>query len=263
MKTTGKPQHSPQRRILRDESPVPLYYRLEQDLRDRILRGEFGEGGMLPIEEELGKSYGVSRITVRRAIDGLLAQRLVIKKHGVGTFVAPAVGSVQSVRLIGYMDDTLAYTKTLTYRVLSRTVEQPSPMVASALQIREDSKVIHIEMLVQDGKLPFAYSNFYFPEEIGQLIHKKDIVSGVTIVRLVEMKLGQRINRGEQTVRAIVADPGIAKHLGIKTGMPILQALRTYYTASGMPVELAMVRYHPDRYDFTVDLVTHPTVGGA
>ena len=246
--------------VSRKETSVPLYHQVEQDLRDRILRGEFGQDGMLPVEEALCVSYGVSRITVRRAIDGLLAQRLVIKRHGVGTFVDPAVGSVRSIRLVGYMDDALAYVKSLTYRILSRSVERPPPLIASALQLEADEKVVRFELLVRDGKLPFAYSNFYFPPAVGEQLAKEDLVDTVPILRIVERKTGQVIKRGEQNIRAIQADALIARHLHIQAGMPILQAVRTYYAADGRPVEVALVRYHPDRYDFTVDLVTHPNI---
>lgn len=246
--------------VSRKGTSVPLYHQVEQDLRDRILRGDFGQDGMLPVEEALCGSYGVSRITVRRAIDGLLAQRLVIKRHGVGTFVDPAVGSVRSIRLVGYMDDALAYVKSLTHRILSRTTERPPPMIAAALQLAEGEQAVRFELLVQDGQLPFAYSNFYFPESIGRQLGRNDLVDGVPILRIVENKTRTVINRGEQTIRAIQADRLIAGHLGIQPGMPILQALRTYYTADGRPIEVALVRYHPDRYDFTVDLVTHPKV---
>lgn len=263
MSTKKAPVSRPRRTpISRKETSVPLYYQLEQDLRDRILRGEFEQGGMLPIEEELCRSYRVSRITVRRAIDGLLAQRLVTKRHGVGTFVNPTVGSVQSIRLVGYMDDALAYVKTLTYRLLSRTQERPPPLIAAALALAPEEQAVRFELLVRDGRLPFAYSNFYFPEAVGSLLSKEDLVDAVPILRIVENKTRQVIKRGEQTIRAIQADSVMARHLGIPSGMPILQALRTYYTADGTPVEVALVRYHPDRYDFTVDLVTHPNVSG-
>jgi GntR family transcriptional regulator len=246
--------------VSRKETSVPLYYQVEQDLRDRILRGEFGRDGMLPVEEALCESYGVSRITVRRAIDGLLAQRLVIKRHGVGSFVDPAVGSVRSIRLVGYMDDALAYVKSLAHRILSRATERPPPTIAAALQLAEGELAVRFELLVQDGELPFAYSNFYFPESIGRQLGNEDLVDGVPILRIVEHKTGQVIKRGEQTIRAIQADAPIAQHLRIQPGMPILQAVRTYYGADGYPVEVALVRYHPDRYDFTVDLVTHPNI---
>ncbi len=258
--STKKSSASRPATVSRKETSVPLYHQVEQDLRDRILRREFGQDGMLPVEEALCGSYGVSRITVRRAIDGLLAQRLVIKRHGVGTFVDPAVGSVRSIRLVGYMDDALAYVKSLTHRILSRTTERPPPMIVAALQLAEGEQAVRFELLVQDGQLPFAYSNFYFPESIGRQLGRKDLVDGVPILRIVERKTGQVIKRGEQNIRAILADAPIARHLHIQSGMPILQAVRTYYAADGKPVEVALVRYHPDRYDFTVDLVTHPNV---
>jgi len=72
---------------LRPGSPLPLYYQLEQDLRARIRANEFSDGAPIPTEQRLCESYGVSRITVRRALDALMAGGLIARRQGVGTFV--------------------------------------------------------------------------------------------------------------------------------------------------------------------------------
>ncbi|MDA8250202.1 MAG: UTRA domain-containing protein, partial [Rhodospirillales bacterium] len=105
---------------------------------------------------------------------------------------------------------------------------------------------------------PFAYSDFYFPEWVGSQIQKADARIGLPIIRIVEQKIGQRIVRAEQIVEPMPANAVTAKHLGIKPKTPLLEVVRTYYVASGRPVEVAVVRYHPERYRYTVELVTSP-----
>src|SRR5712672_3399133 len=91
-----------------DAGPLPLYHQLEEDLRARIHGGEFQSGAALPTEEQLCEHYGISRITERRALDALIAQGLIVRRRGVGSFVAEARPGVRSVRLAGSLDEFLA-----------------------------------------------------------------------------------------------------------------------------------------------------------
>ena len=74
---------------LKEHSPIPLYFQLQEILRQKIMDGEYPEGVIIPSESELQKTYSVSRITVRNAIEGLVFEDLLIRKQGVGTIVAP------------------------------------------------------------------------------------------------------------------------------------------------------------------------------
>lgn len=238
--------------------PIPLYYRLEQLLKERIERREFGPGDLLPTEEALCAAYGVSRITVRRALESLLAQRIIARRRGVGTFVAKESGAARSMRLMGSLDDLLTYPGRFSYRVLSRSEAPPPPRIASALGLADDVKAVRLEVIAFLENEPFAYSNFYFPEWVGAMIHKADTEPGLPIVRVIEKKINQRIVRAEQVVEPVLANAATARHLGIKTNAPLLEAIRTYYVGSGAPVEVAVVRYHPERYRYTMELVTQP-----
>lgn len=106
---------------------------------------------------------------------------------------------------------------------------------------------------------PFAHSHFYFPEWVGSLIQKADAKVGLPILRIVEQKISQRVVRAEQSVQPILASTLTAKHLGIKAKTPMLEVVRTYFVASGRPVEVAVIRYHPERYKYSIELPTPPT----
>ena len=87
--------------MLLEQGPTPLYYQLEQILKERIQRREFAPGELLPTEEALCEAYGVSRATVRRAFDSLIAQRIISRRRGVGTFLADASNTTRSMRTLG------------------------------------------------------------------------------------------------------------------------------------------------------------------
>jgi len=163
------------------------------------------------------------------------------------------------MRLMGSLDDLLTYPGRLSYRLLVRTEAEPPPMVAKALELSNSAKAVCLEVIGYLEHKPFAHSNFYFPDWVGSLIQKADAKVGLPIVRIVEQKISQRVVRAEQSVQPILATTLTAKHLGIKPKTPMLEVVRTYFVASGRPVEVAVIRYHPERYKYSIELLTPPT----
>ena len=236
--------------------PIPLYYQLEQDLRRRIGR-EFKRGDALPSEEQLSKEYGVSRITVRKALDDLAQSRLIVRKNGVGTFVADDSTPFFSMQLIGPLESYYTSKQQhLTFRVLSKVEVNASSLVAKALEIDVDTRVVKLETISRLHGKPYSYVERFFPDDIGGQLRKSDIVAGEPISRMIERKAHQRIVRATQSIDPVLADAQCAKHLGLRAGAPILLIKRTHYTGSRRPIEFGIFRYHPERYQYTVELLT-------
>jgi DNA-binding GntR family transcriptional regulator len=237
-------------------SPIPLYHQLQAHLLERVQAGEFSLGEPMPTEERLCEEYGVSRITVRRALDLLTLSGLISRRRGVGTFVAAPIEPVKSVRLVASLEDVISPTKDLSHKVFLRVTVEPPPLVSQALALPAGAKVVRLDTMNYSAQEPFAYSELFFPEEIGRLIQDSDIASGnIPILRLVEEKLQQGIVRAEQTVEAAVASRTVARHLGVKPKAAILKVLRTYYVEGDRPVEVMIARYHPARYRYTIRLL--------
>ncbi|MBI2202336.1 MAG: GntR family transcriptional regulator [Candidatus Rokubacteria bacterium] len=234
--------------------PIPLYYQLEQDLRERIGAGEFRGSAPLPTEQRLCEAYGVSRITVRRALDSLLASGLIARRQGVGTFVNEPGETVKSLKLIGSLDDITAYSAQLAYKVLARETVAATRLVAEALDLPARASVTRLETVFSLRGDPFAHAEFFCPPGIGDLIGDADIAGQASLVAVVERKLGRTIERADQTVEAAIADRRVARHLGLRPRAPVLEVNRTYYTDTDRPVVAVVVRYHPERYRYTVQL---------
>lgn len=248
--------HTPRRNAL-VPGPVPLYYQLQNDLARRIRSGEFQPATALPTEEQLCAQYGVSRITVRRALDRLTADRLIERRRGVGTFVAEAHVPV-TVHLVGSLDDVISSARDLSHKVISKAAVEPDAFVAGALRVPPDSRVIRLETVHYSGGDPFAHVEFFFPESVGSLLDPADMIGDRPILRVVEDQLGQGISRAVQTVEPGLAGANAAQHLGINARTPALLIRRVYYTAVDVPVEVAVARYHPERYHYTVQLFAGP-----
>jgi GntR family transcriptional regulator len=237
--------------------PIPLYYQLQVHLAGRIRSGEFQPAAALPTEEQLCTQYGVSRITVRRALDRLTADRLIERRRGVGTFVAEAHVPVE-VELVGSLDDVVSSARDLSHKVISKTAVGPDAFVAGALRVASDSRVVKLETVHYSGGDPFAYVQFFFPEAVGSLLDPADIIGERPILRVVEDQLGEGISRAVQTVEPGFVGAHAAQHLGIKARTPALLIRRVYYTEADLPVEVAVARYHPERYHYTVQLFARP-----
>jgi GntR family transcriptional regulator len=241
-----------------EAGPIPLYFQLQQDLLARIRAGELQPGAPLPTEEQLTQAYGVSRITVRRALEALLQEGLISRRRGVGTFVARAPGLVKSVRLSGAVDDVFSGIEELSYKILARDVVEPPPAVRTALALGAAERAVRLEAIARSSGLPFAHAEYFFPAAVGALIGDLDLTDDVPVLRVIERKLGRPVVRTEQTIEPALVDRRQAGHLGVKPRTPVLRIVRTHYVEGHRPVEVVIARYHPERYRCTVQLVARP-----
>jgi GntR family transcriptional regulator len=239
---------------LKPGSPLPLYYQLEQDLRARIRAKEFPGGAPLPTEQRLCETYGVSRITVRHALDALLTSGLIARRQGVGTFVNAPGETVKSLKLIGSLDDLASYSAPLTHKILTKEAVPAAAAVAEALDLPAGTPVTRLEAAVSLGGEPFAHAELFCPPDVGDLINETDVNAQASLVAVIEGKLGRPIERADQTIEAALADRRVAGHLGLKARAPVLKVDRTYYTDMDRAVIAAVVRYHPERYRYSVQL---------
>jgi len=235
-----------------EPGPASLYFQLHQHLVDRIRAGEFGPSVPLPTEMELCEQYGVSRITVRRALDALADERLISRRRGVRTFVVEP--PVKSVALTGSLDEALSYSGNLSLKLLSTEEVRPSPLVEQALGLGPGERVLRLEAIAASEGEPFAHAEYFLPAAVSALFADTDLQAHVPVLRTIEKKLGRRITRADQTVEPVIADRAVADYLGVKPRAPLLKVVRTYFTAEDTPVKTDIIRYHPERYRYTVRL---------
>lgn len=226
-------------------SSKSLHEQVRHDLLARISDGEFKAGDMLPSEDLLCKQYGVSRITIRRAVTDLAAQFFVTRKRGVGTVVTRRFHNRREFRLTGYFGDNPRLNAT-------RLMDESQPAneeVAAALEVDVGTPVHHIRTLTHRDNQPYTFSDAYTVEPVTEPSVGKVSFSGAELDRL-----GWRIARAEQELDAVKASAVVARHLGLRAGSPIMRARRVFLSADDQPVRYTVSCYHPDRYRFTVDL---------
>jgi GntR family transcriptional regulator len=232
---------------------IPLYYQLENILREKISSGEYRSGDSLPTEDQLVHSYRVSRITVRQALSALEKDGLISRKRGKGSFVTGKQVAPESMKLTGTIEDIIAMGIKTKTKIIDFGFVHPPKKVTESLKLDEDTKVLRIERIRLVKGHPISYSVNYVPPDLGSRIGIKDLAI-YPLLNVFEKKCKVEIGRGSQIIGATVADSRIASYLDIMTGAPLLKIERTVLDTKERPVEYVSILYRSDRYHYSVDL---------
>ncbi|WP_324717458.1 GntR family transcriptional regulator [Carboxydochorda subterranea] len=231
---------------------LPLYHQLHQALRRRITEGEWKPGFRLPGERELMRLFGVSRTTVRQALDALEADGLIERRHGQGTFVASQPVLAHLAVLRGFTEELREQGLPFEVRVLQAGCVPAPPEAARALGIEPGEEVVQISRVVWLGGEPlFTDDSFLLPAQ-GRLVASAE--PDLTIYSALE-SIGYPVASGEQTVEAAPAGAAEADRLRVRRGRPVLLIRRVARLVDGTPVEFRRVAYRGDRYRYRITLV--------
>jgi GntR family transcriptional regulator len=239
--------------------PAPLYHQVYTALRDRIFDGTYHPGGRLPSETELIDLFGVSRITVRRALDELSTRGLVLREQGRYTQVAPyRPGASLRASVEGLIENNLRMAEQTTVEVVEFDYVPADKEVGEALQISQGDIVQWAIRVRSLETVPFSYIVTYLPEQIARTFRRQDLSSTPFLVLLE--RCGVSVVRAEQTITAVSADRVVAKALQVEPGTALLQVLRKVYDAEDRPVQFLSVQYRPDmyRYDMSLERTNGP-----
>lgn len=232
-------------------SPIPLYFQVARQIEQAIERGDLGPGARLDNEVELADRFGLSRPTMRRAIQELVGKGLLVRKRGVGTQVVH--GQVKrSVELTSLYDD-LARTgqKPATRLLTLETVTAPDE-VAVRLVLPVGSPVVRVERVRSALDEPLAILRNWIPAPLAKFT-ATDLERGGLYARL--RAGGVRFCVASQRIGARAAGAEEARLLGVKRGAPLLTMERTSFDDTGRAIELGRHVYRADSYSFETTLV--------
>jgi GntR family transcriptional regulator len=242
--------------------PTPLYHQLKQALRDEIERGTYKPGDRLPSEPELIRQYGISRITVRQALDELESEGLIVRRHGKGTYVAERRIEQELVRLTDFMEDMQQAGQKPSSRVLAFVHERAHPTVARALQLKEGTEVVRVDRLRLADERPIAFDSTWLPLRFGELLVGMDLTQE-TIYHILETRYAIPVLSGAFSITAASATPQQASILDIPPGVALLLIQRISYTTGDEPVYVQDRYYRPDRVQYRVLLRRHDEARGS
>ena len=224
------------------------YVRLRRALQKMIGSGSVEPGHALPSERDLAAMLGLSRVTVRKAIAGLVEDGLLIQRHGAGTFVADRIVKSFS-KLTGFTDDLRARGLKPRVTFLDRSVGNVSPEEALALHLSPGARVIRLRRLRFAGDKPLALEDTAVPQN---LVADPNLIE-LSLYDTLE-GLGYRPTRALQRLRAVALDAEQARLLHLPARSPALSIERRAFLPDGSVVEFTRSLYRGDAYDFVAEL---------
>jgi DNA-binding GntR family transcriptional regulator len=240
-----------------DSSREVAYKTLASELRKLVLQPTSAPDSRLPTEDELARQYGVSRQTVRRAFQELVADGMVHRVRGRGTFAAAP--DERYIRQFGSVEDLMALSLDTKIEIVSPLHRVINLEAASRLRLESDAVFLVVFRRTHRDK-PLCYTTVYLePKAASKLEHVGELsevgmVSDVTIIGLLDANLEDPIAEAEQSITATAADNSLAVALGCVVGEPLLRIDRIYKTTCDRYVELAVSHFLPDQYSYRVKL---------
>jgi GntR family transcriptional regulator len=256
------PVESVSRRVAPAE---PAYRVLANDLRTAILAGDFPPTHRLPTEVELAADRGVSRQTVRQAYAQLVAETLVHRVRGRGSFATPFAtkGNGAYLRSFGSVDDLMALSVDTELEVISPLERRADVAAAGRLQLTSDEVMAITFSRFHEGVV-FCVTAAFLPVDIGRRLASAKYLTEhkartrKTVIDLIEKTAGVSIAGANQSVTAEAADARLAILLECEPGDPVLRIDRIYFDHDGRYVELAVSHLNPSRYSYRLELHRSP-----
>jgi DNA-binding GntR family transcriptional regulator len=237
-------------------SPVPLYFQVAQQLQAAIESGALPPGTKLENETRLADRFGLSRPTLRQAVQYLVQQGMLVRKRGIGTQVI--AGHVRrSVELTSLHDDLSAAGRRPATEVLALETVRAGDDVARALDLAPGTRVVRIRRLRSTGDEPLALMTNHFPQDLVPFAHEPLTKEGLATHGLYELlrEAGIRLRVARQAIGAVNAGPADARLLHEPPGAALLTMERVAYDDEGRPVEHGSHLYRASRYSFALSVV--------
>jgi GntR family transcriptional regulator len=230
-------------------SPVPLYYQLKQILMEKIQGEQWHAGEMIPSEQELQDTYGLSRTTVRQTLTEMVFEGLLTRQRGRGTFVSPSKLTHNPDKRMRLSQSMLQQGLQPGWHVLETAWVTPNPKVQAELGVT--AKVYQIKRLRLADEEPIGHHIAYVPEAVARYIQEDTLKVGESS-QYLQNAPQMKDSYARRSIEALAANEIDASLLSIDENAPILQIERVTFAADGMPIEFMKARYRGDRFKYQI-----------
>jgi GntR family transcriptional regulator len=232
----------------------PLYQQIKALITQSLEAGEWKPGEIIPSEVELAGRYKVSQGTVRKAIDELAAENLVVRRQGKGTFVATHSEERAQFRFLRLLADDGVEHPHVSRVLECRRLRAPAE-IARQLDLKPADPAVQIRRLIEFDGEATVFDEIWLPGSLfrGLTFERLNEYKG-PFYAMLESDFGIRMIRAAEKVRAVAADAAVAELLGVPTGEPLLSVERLAYTYGDKPVEVRRGWYVTKRYYYQNDL---------
>ena len=237
----------------RPEQTRPLYQVVEDYLRDLVNSGKLVPGDLIPSESQLTQALGISRGTVKKAIDNLVWEKVLYRHQGKGTYVSRIDFNNSLFRFFSYGDAegrSLRIHKETTIRRLETVRDD----VCERLQVPPGSQVLYIERVGYAAKLPVLVEHSYWRADVVPGLENEDVHIPDLFYALVVEKYGVPVVRAEETLTAEAADTHTALKLHIDAGSPVVVLKRVTRTTNDRIIEVRTTKGRADKFSYRTEI---------
>lgn len=243
----GSTGSAPPRAAIRSARAEPLYGWVRDSLRREILQGVRAPHERLATEKELIEAFGVSRITVRRALQELRAEGLVVTAQGRGNFVARPRVSQELRRMEAFGETVTSQIGEADVRLLSLSETMPSPMVARELRLKPGDRVTAIRQVQHLRSQPVMVSESFLPLAIGRRIFSRDL--DMDTLAVLKNRLGIGVRGARIEIEACHPEPAVGAALALPVRASILKLTRVFMDRSGRPFDVECLSFREDTFN--------------
>jgi GntR family transcriptional regulator len=234
------------------KSPLPLYYQIEEHIRELIDSGKLQPGDALPSERELAESFDISRMTVRQAVTNLVNKNLLYRKKGSGTFVSHQKFEQSIQGLTSFSEDMRMRGLEPGSKLIHFEIYVPPAEIKDHFALQEDELVYKIKRIRLASGEPMAVETTFIPVKlVPGLSHE---VIQKSLYQYVEEELRATLGHASQSLEASAVSEEDAKHLRLHKGDPVLFIQRETYLSDGTPFEVVKSSYRGDKYKYKMNI---------
>jgi Transcriptional regulators len=230
------------------KSPVPAYYQLKTILMKKIKTGEYPAGSVIPSERELSENLGISRMTVRQAINSLAAERFLVREKGKGTFVNEL--KFEQRNIMSFSETVKRQGMVPATKVLEFTQETECFDIKEQLGLAVNQKLFRIRRLRLADETPIAIEEVFVPESLCPDIDKLDLTQ--SFYHLLKTNYSIDISYIDNKIEAVKTDKEMRELLMLSSGVPVLRISGVSYTSEGKKLFYERDIYRADKYNYSV-----------
>ncbi|MFL2099532.1 GntR family transcriptional regulator [Desemzia sp. FAM 23991] len=229
----------------------PIYIQIHNKIRKMIEEGHWKVGERIPSERDLAKTFEVSRMTLRQAVQTLVDEGILERKVGSGTYVSSQKVQEKMTGIQSFTETMRSQGRKPTSKTISYHVKPASVSEAEHLHLENETVVLRMERVRFADDVPICFEVATIPFHLVESLGKKEITS--SLYKTLEEEKDIHIGKAEQTISAMLASERISEYLDIKRGEAILQLRQITYSNDNRPFEYVRTQYVADRFEFYLE----------
>lgn len=231
----------------------PLYLQLKNSLMEAIDSGRYAPGEPVPTETQLCEQYGVSRITVRRAISELQEEGMLEKRHGKGTFVSFRRMETSLVDLAGFSETYSLKGYKVSKRLLGVVEGFADASLAQKLSLPRGAPVVTVKRLIMAADTPMTIEISDFPSALFPGLAAA-VAGASSIYRLLKTRYGREIRHARRVINVRLADVEEREQLACRRGEPLFEIEKTVFDDTGTPLQRSLLLTPSSRVNLTIEV---------